>query len=70
MTYERLFDLKYNQGVSTYELVCRFPEAIKLVNEVAMLEIPDDTLDEVLQEKGLRRRLKHLKKRLMKIQND
>ena len=42
--YEKLFDLKYRQGVSTYELARRFPGHIERVNEVALLDIPENML--------------------------
>ena len=41
--YEKLFDLKYRQGVPTHELAHRFPEHIDRVNEVALLDIPENT---------------------------
>ncbi|MDD5216764.1 MAG: hypothetical protein PHN49_00950 [Candidatus Omnitrophica bacterium] len=65
MKYEDLFDLKYNKGLSTYELVRRFPEDLRQVNEVALLDIPEATLEEVLQEKLVLKRLKKLKKKFL-----
>ena len=62
--YEKLFDLKYRQGVPTHELVHRFPEHIDRVSEVALLDIPENTLREVVQEKKLFERLMNLKKQL------
>lgn len=67
MTYKRLFDLKYRKGVSTYELVCRFPNAVKRVSEIALMEIPDETLDQIFPaEPGVLKRLKTLKRKYMK----
>lgn len=63
MTYGEIFDLKYNQGVSTYELVKRFPEEVIRISEVALLEIPDDTLREVISEAKVLDRLMTLKKK-------
>ncbi len=62
--YEKLFDLKYRQGIPTYELAHRFPEHIDRVSEVALLDIPENTLREVVQEKKLFERLMNLKKQL------
>jgi hypothetical protein len=59
--YEKLFDLKYRQGVSTYELAQRFPEHIDRVHEVALLEVPENTLKEVIPEKRILERLISLK---------
>jgi len=66
MSYRRLFDLKYKKGMSTYELVCRFPKEIKQVSEVALLDIPEATLKEVIREKKLFERLIELKKKFSK----
>ena len=65
--YEKLFDLKYRQGVPTYELVHRFPEHIHRVNEVALLDIPENTLREVVQEKKIFDRLISLKKQFQRF---
>ncbi len=63
MTYREIFELKYNQGVSTYELVKRFPGEVQRISEVALLEIPEDTLREVILEAKVLDRLIGLKKR-------
>jgi hypothetical protein len=60
--YERLFDLKYRKGVSTYELARLFPEYIDRVNEVALLDIPENTLKKLIPEKRVLERLINLKK--------
>ena len=62
--YEKLFDLKYRQGIPTYELAHRFPEHVERVHEVALLDIPENTLREVVQEKKLFNRLVSLKRQL------
>ena len=66
MTYQKLFDLKYNKGFSTYELVRRFPHDIDRVSEVALLDVPEATLKEVLREKEVLKRVKNLKKKFLK----
>ena len=63
MTYQEIFDLKYNQGFSTYELVQRFPQEVARISEVALLEIPEDTLREVIAESEVLDRLMNLKKK-------
>jgi hypothetical protein len=62
--YERLFDLKYRQGISTHELARLFPRHIDRINEVALLDIPEDTLKELVPEKRTLERLISLKKQL------
>ena len=66
MTYEKLFDLKYRKRMSTYQLVCRFPKEVKRVSEVALLEVSESTLREVLPEKKAFERLMELKKKFFK----
>lgn len=65
MTYKEIFDLKYKQGVSTYELVQLYPDYIDRVSEIALLEIPEETLSQILEGKRMLKRLRALKKRLM-----
>ena len=60
--YEQLIELKYRQGVSTHELVHLFPGQIKYVSEVALLQIPDETLKQVVREKDILDHLLDLKK--------
>ena len=60
--YEKLFDLKFRQGVPTHELAHRFPEHIDRVNEVALMDIPETTLKELVAEKRILERLMNLKK--------
>jgi len=62
--YQKLFDLKYRKGVPTCELAHRFPRHIDRVSEVALLDIPENTLREVVPEKKILERLISLKKQL------
>ena len=64
MTYQELFDLKFKMGLSTYELVRRFPDEIERVSEVALLDLPEATLREIIREEEALARLIKLKKRL------
>ncbi len=63
MTYEELYDLKYKRGISTYELVRRFPDETRRISEVALLEIPEETLKQIIAEQEMLRHLLSLKKR-------
>ncbi len=64
--YEKLFDLKYRQGVSTCDLAHRFPGHIERVSEVALLDIPKKVLRKVVSEKDVLDRLMSLKKQFLK----
>ncbi len=63
--YEQLINLKYREGLSTYELVRRFPKQIHRVSEVALLDIPEETLKKVIREKNIFKRLVSLKKQFL-----
>ena len=67
MTYEQLFYLKFKKGVSTYELVQRFPDAIERVSEVALLDLPEPTLKEMLGGEKTFHRLMRLKRKFSKF---
>lgn len=64
--YEKLIDLKYRQGIPTHELAHRFPEHIARIHEVALLDIPENTLKEVIPEKKIFDRLISLKKQFQR----
>jgi len=64
--YEKLFDLKYRQGLSTCDLVHRFPSHVERVSEVALLDIPEEVLREVVREKDILERLMSLKRQFLK----
>ena len=63
MTYAELFYLKFKRGLSTYELVRRFPNEIERVSEVALLDLPETTLREIIREEKYFLRLMRLKRR-------
>ena len=63
MTYREIFNMKYSQGISTSELVKRFPGDIKRISEVALLEVSDEMLRQVISEANMAERLISLKKR-------
>lgn len=62
VTYRRLFYLKYQKGVPTQELMRLYPEELTRVSEIALMEIPEETLNKVIQEKGTLKRLLTLKR--------
>ena len=66
MTYRELFDLKFKKGVSTYELVRRFPREIERVSEVALLDVPEATLRSILPNRKELERLIKLKKKFFR----
>ena len=65
MTYQRLFNLKYRQGVSTYELIQRLPNDAERVRDVALLDVPEATLKEIIRDKTIINRLIKLKQQLL-----
>ena len=67
MTYDKIFKLKYKQGLSTYELIRRYPSEINRVNEIALLDVPDSTLRQVVREESALIRLMRLKRRFAKF---
>ncbi len=70
MTYRSLYHLKYEKGLSTPELARRFPHDLQRVSEVALLDLSDETLQRVVQEKSTLKRVKALKKKFGKDRHD
>lgn len=50
--YGKLFYLKFVRGLSTVELMDRFPEDIHEISEIALLGLPWPTLRKVVREKS------------------
>lgn len=67
MTYQKLVNLKYKKGVSTYDLVRRFPESLQQISEIALMDVPDDILREVVMEEDALAQLIKLKRRFSKF---
>lgn len=67
MTYDELFYLKFRRGLSTYELVRRFPGELRRVSEVALLDLPEATLRDILKEDKAFNRLMRLKKKFSRF---
>lgn len=63
MTYQKLFDLKFKKGLSTYELVQRYPDYIERVSEVALLDVPESILKDIIREEKALMRLMRLKRK-------
>lgn len=70
MTYKTLFDLKFKKGLSTYDLLRKFPSELQQVTEVAMLDIPESILKEIVNEEVAFKKLMKLKKQLMRFLGD
>ncbi len=62
--YEKLFEMKYKQGVPTLKLAELFSSHRELVSEIALLDIPDATLKKVVRKKELLEKLALLKRNL------
>lgn len=67
MTHQNIFYLKYCKGVSTYELMQMFPDAIERVTEIALMDIPEDILEEVIQEEEKLLHILELKRKLSRL---
>ena len=65
MTYQEIIKLKFDEGVGTQELMRRFPDETERVSEVALLDLSDETLKEVVQEEKTISRLMKLKKKFL-----
>lgn len=67
MTFQKLFHLKFREGVSTIELEKRFPREKKKISTLAMLELPAHTLRRVVNTREEFEHLSHLKQKLFKV---
>lgn len=63
MSYAKLVELKYGKGIATHELARKFPGEVSRVSEVALLDIPKNTLKKVILEEEVFNRVMMLKKR-------
>jgi hypothetical protein len=66
MTYKQIAYLKFKKGMTTYQLARQFPKFIQQVSEVALLDLSENTLRELLREEKAIHRLMRLKKRFSK----
>lgn len=67
VTYEEIFELKYLKGISTQELLRQYPDEASRVNEVALLDIPENVLRDMIQESDVLFRLIALKRKFKAI---
>lgn len=65
MTYEKLYDLKFRRKMSTYDLVSKYPKEIKRVSELALMDVPEETLRQVLSKGKTLARIMQLKRRFL-----
>ena len=65
MTYRALFDLKFNQGVSTIELEKKFPRDKHKISKLALLDLPREVLSSIVGSKKELFYLLSLKESLM-----
>ena len=63
MRYSKLFHLKYIRGLSTHELMEQYPGDTQRISEIALLELDEAILQEVLTERKIASHLKQLKKK-------
>lgn len=66
MTYQKIFDLKFNQEVPTYELGKRFPKHRKKISRIALLDIPFSLLRQLIKREDELEKLLSLKEWLYK----
>ena len=65
MTYKRIFKLKFEKGYSTGDLVRQFPKEAGKVREIALLQIPNGVLKEMVLEESLLKKIIQLKKKFL-----
>lgn len=61
MTYQKLFDLKFNKKVPTIELQKYFPKEAGKIGAVALAELPVKTLRQLISDGKKLRQLLELK---------
>lgn len=55
MTYERLYDLKFNKNFPTYVLEKKFPRERRKISRLALLELPLAELRQLVSHEELER---------------
>lgn len=61
--YEKLIDLKYRKGVSTFKLTRQFPGNRRQIHEVALMGVGQKALRKTVKEKTLLKKILSLKKK-------
>ena len=67
MTYQQIFYLKYKKGIPTSELIQRFPKQAFQVSEVALLDLSDDVLEDIIEDEDRLDHLRALRKKYVKF---
>lgn len=70
MKYKRLYDLKFNKRVPTFELRKRFPREAGKITRVALLQLPDAVLRELIHQKKELQKLMLLRRSLARQESD
>ena len=63
MTYERLYDLKFNKHLPTYQLGMKYPREKRRISKIALLQLPFSMLKKLLKREQFNA-LKVLKQKL------
>ena len=66
VTYEKIFKLKFEDDVPTHELEKRFPNELKKISKIALMELPPSTLKELLKREHELKKLLTLKQSLLR----
>ena len=62
MSYQELCYLKFRMGISTQELLRRYPQSRNAVKDVALMELPETVLKKIISEREDLKRLLDLKR--------
>ena len=66
MTYQKIFDLKFNKKVSTVKLQKTFPNETGKIGRIALMELPAKTLKRLISDQKKLKRILKLKQILQK----
>ena len=66
MTYKRIYDLKFKKHVPTFKLRKRFPGEMRKIARVALLQLPNVVLRELVRREKELRKLIQLREYLLK----
>ena len=66
MTYQKIFNLKFKKEMPTHELGKRYPKEREKISRIALLELPNPLLRELIKRKQEFQKLVSLKKWLFK----
>ena len=69
MTYQKIFDLKFREEISTLELGKRFPKERKKISRIALLELPNSLLRKLVKHEREFKKLLMLKQWLLEKRN-